>query len=304
LSTRGDTPAVDPRSVRGRSESRPVDLLVITHDRSAYLERTLRTLLADPADFRLYFWDNASSDGAADLVAAIDDPRVVEKHFSTENVMQEIPTRWFLEAAGSDVIGKVDDDTLVPEGWTERIAPALREEDRLGMIGCWTFMPEDFTRNEAVALGKVITVGRHQVLRDIAIGGTGFLVRRETAARYLSGRSHGRAFPIDRIRMTRDGLISGWYYPLLFAEHMDDPRSEFCLMKTPEDMGETAALTARARGIDTPERYLGWIIADVDRKMSRSIRRQVWDARLDRAPWTRLLRLMRRRSLGRTRPAG
>jgi hypothetical protein len=190
-------------------------------------------------------------------------------------------------------VGKVDDDTLVPSGWTEAIAPAVREEQQLGMVGCWTFMPEDFTRNETAARDKVTTVGRHQVLHDIAIGGTGFVVRREVATRYLSGRSHGRAFPIDRIRMTRDGLISGWFFPLLFAEHMDDPRSEFCLMRTAEDMSETAALTARARGFDTPARYQAWITADVDMKMSRSVRRQLWDARMDRAPWTRLGRLMR-----------
>lgn len=271
----------------------PVDLLVITHNRTDYLERTLAALFADPADFRVYMWDNASTDGAADLVAGADDPRVVERRFSKENVMQELPARWFLDVAPSDVVGKVDDDTLVPIGWTEPITAAIREEEQLGMIGCWTFMPEDFERNQKTALEKVVTVGRHQILRDIAIGGTGFMVRREVAAGYLSGRSHGRAFPIDRIRMTRDGLISGWYFPLLFAEHMDDPRSEFCLMNSPDDMGEAAALTARARGFDTPARYQAWIMADVDRKMARSVRRQLWDARVDRAPWTRLGRLMR-----------
>ncbi len=36
----------------------------------------LANLLADPSDFRLYCWDNASEDGAADLIAKLDDPRV------------------------------------------------------------------------------------------------------------------------------------------------------------------------------------------------------------------------------------
>jgi len=274
----------------------PVDLLVITHNRSAYLERTLSNLLSDPADFRLYLWDNASTDGTADLVAGCDDPRVVEKRFSEENLMQELPARWFLDVARSDVVGKVDDDTLVPIGWIQSIGAAVREEERLGMVGCWTFMPEDFERNRARALEKVVTVGRHQILHDIAIGGTGFLVRREVGQRYLSGRSRGRAFPIDRIGMTRDGLISGWYFPLIFAEHMDDPRSEFCLMNSADDMGETAALTARTRGFDTPARYQDWITADVDRKMATSVQHQLRDARLDRAPWTRLWRLAKRQA--------
>ena len=54
----------------------PVDLLLITWNRREYVEKTLANLLADPADFRLYCWDNASEDGTADLIAELDDPRV------------------------------------------------------------------------------------------------------------------------------------------------------------------------------------------------------------------------------------
>jgi glycosyltransferase involved in cell wall biosynthesis len=55
--------------------SQPVDLLLITWNRREYVEKTLSNLLADPSDFRLYCWDNASEDGTADLIASINDPR-------------------------------------------------------------------------------------------------------------------------------------------------------------------------------------------------------------------------------------
>jgi len=269
---------------------RPVDILVITHNRRAYVERTLSTLFADPTEFHVYMWDNASTDGARELVDDCDDPRIMDKHFSDENVMQEVPTRWLLDVARSDVIGKVDDDTLVPAGWTALLASAVRAESRLGMVGCWTFRPEDFERNRAAADRKVITVGSHRILADIYIAGTASLMRRDVAIRYLTDKMKGRAFPIDRYRMTWDGFISGWYFPLLFAEHMDDPRSEYSLMRGRGPMDEGAALTARTRGFETPEQFVEWLKADVDHKMARSLRRQSWEARWERAPWSRAWR--------------
>ncbi|MEQ9022138.1 MAG: glycosyltransferase, partial [Pseudomonadales bacterium] len=123
--------------------------LLITWNRRDYVEKTLSNLLVDPSDFRLYCWDNASQDGTADLIASINDPRVVKRHFNKENVNQYEPCIWFFETATSDVIGKVDDDILLPAGWTERIAPMIRQEPKFGMLGCWIFMPEDW--NESLA---------------------------------------------------------------------------------------------------------------------------------------------------------
>jgi len=270
---------------------RPVDILVITHNRRDYVERTLSRLFDDPGEFYVYMWDNASTDGARELVAEFNDPRIVEKRFSAENVMQEVPTRWLLEMSRSDVVGKVDDDTLVPAGWTEPMAAAVREEDALGMVGCWTFMPEDFVRNRLAAERKIITVGNHQILPSIYVAGTAFLMRRDIATRFLSSKSKGRSFPVDRYQMAWSGFISGWYVPLIFAEHMDDPRSEHCLMNGPGDMGDGAGLTARRRGFETPQQYLEWITADVDQQMTKSLRRQIWETRWQRAPWSRAWRL-------------
>ncbi|MEX0742345.1 MAG: glycosyltransferase family A protein [Phycisphaeraceae bacterium] len=253
----------------------PVDLLMISWNRRAYLEKTLARLLNDPSDFRLHWWDNGSTDGAADLMAETHDPRIVHKHHCPTNAMQGVPTQWFLEQAKSDVIGKIDDDTLIPPRWSEPIAAAVRAHDELGMVGCWTFWMDDYERNRAAADGRVVQFGEHGVMQAAWIGGTAVLIRKELAKRYHNRASSGREFAINRIKMTVDGYISGWYYPLIWAEHMDDPRSEHCLMTDAAGIDGQAALTARARGFTAPSQYLNWIKRDADQALTRGVRQQV-----------------------------
>jgi GT2 family glycosyltransferase len=132
----------------------PVDLLLISWNRRHYLEKTLVSLLTDPADFRLYCWDNASEDGAADLIASANDPRIIQKHFSKQNVQQRTPCLWFFEKSTSDLVSKVDDDILLPHGSIETIASLLRRDPRFGMLGCWTFIPQDW--DEQLASHKIM----------------------------------------------------------------------------------------------------------------------------------------------------
>jgi hypothetical protein len=258
----------------------PVDLLLITWNRREYVEKTLENLLADPSDFRLYFWDNASEDGTADLIAGIDDPRVEERHFSKENVMQRPPCLWFFETAKGDLCGKIDDDILLPHGWTHTIAPMLRSEPRLGMVGCWIFMPEDY--DEEKARQNIVKVGAHEVLRVLTGAGQSFLARREVLRRHIVPPGHTHGFPVDQTAMSLAGMINGFAMPLLVAHNMDDPRSEHCMMRRSKTIGAQAALTARKRGFETPEEYTAWITADARKKLGTPMREQLRRARLAR----------------------
>jgi hypothetical protein len=275
--------------------SEPVDILLITWNRAAYLEKSLPRLFNTQDDIRVYWWDNGSVDGATDVVASIHDPRIVERRLSRENVLQAVPTLWFLERSKSDVIGKVDDDTLVPAGWTKPISDLVRRHDNLGMIGCWTYWPEDFERNRETASKKIITLGEHQILQDLMIGGTAFLMRKSVARQYLLKNPDGQTFPVDRPKMTIDGRVTGWYFPLLWAEHMDDPRSSHCLMNRPGGMSTQAALTARDRGFTAPTQYLAWIQSDADQKLRRSVRKQRIEYQWNNSLVGELYRKVRRR---------
>lgn len=243
----------------------PVDLLLITWNRRTYVERSLPDLLADPADFRLHCWDNASTDGTADIIAGLDDPRVVARHFSKQNVKQRDPCLWFFDRAAGDLVGKVDDDLLLPTGWTERIAPLLRREPRFGMLGCWVFMPDDW--DEELGAHKVIAAGGARVFRSIGFAGAAFLARKETLRRYILPPEQGYGLPIDRTGMSLDGLINGCPLPLLLAHHMDDPRSPHCLANTSGDGQSPASVTARVLGFSTQAEYAAWITADARRSL-------------------------------------
>ena len=248
-----------------------VDLLMITWKRLPYVEKMLERLLGDPTDFRLYCWDNGSTDGTAELLRSVTDPRLHLLHTHHENVMQAEPTRWFLANATAELIGKVDDDTLVPTGWIEKISAAFNQHDELGMVGCWTFEPEDFERNRATAMRKVVDLGDCSLLHNAWIGGTAFLMRSSVATSYLVN-GDGTSFPVDRLRMTRDGYLSGWYFPLLHAEHMDDPRSPNCMISGD---GAPLALTAQRRGFSTSQPFVDWIKRDADKILNQSVRQQM-----------------------------
>jgi len=257
---------------------RPVDLLLITWNRHVYVEKTLAHLMASASDFCLYCWDNASKDGTADLIASLNDPRVVRKYFSTENVMQRAPSLWFFNEAKSDVVGKIDDDILLPEGWIERIAPLVRSEPRFGMLGCWIYMPEDW--DESVAEHKIIELGGIRVFRNLWIAGQSFLARREVLHRYVTPEErYGYGFPIDQTSMSADGLVNGFPLPILFGHNMDDPRSPHCLMNRPGGMGEQAALTYRVRGFETVESYADWLAADAAKLLRESVETQLREMR-------------------------
>ena len=257
--------------------SGPVHLLLITWNRREYVEKTIKTLLADPSDFHLYCWDNASSDGTADLIASIDDPRVAKQRFSKENVKQREPFLWFLEQSDGDLVGKIDDDILLPPGWTQRIAPILRREPRFGTLGCWPYMPEDW--DESLASHKIIELAGVRVFRNPWVAGHSFLARRDCLKQFISPPT-GYGLPINQFGMTRAGLINGYPLPLLQVHNMDDPRSPHCLMNRNSGLGEHAALTARVLGFESAEAYGQWIAQD-----ARQIQRDPIEIQLRRHSW-------------------
>jgi len=45
------------------------------------------------------------------------------------------------------------------------------------------------------------------------------------------------------INLALNGFINGFYYPLIYVEHMDDPKSRYCLIKDKESFETAAAVT-------------------------------------------------------------
>jgi glycosyltransferase involved in cell wall biosynthesis len=201
-----------------------IDLIFLTHNRLDYTRLSLASILADPSEeFSLTIWDNASTDGTVEyLKNEVADPRIKQIVFSKNNVGQIPALNEVWNKSKADLLGKLDNDCIVTPGWTRTLSLAHQDIPELGVVACWHFFPEDF--NQQRAQHKIQQFGRHKIFRHPWTCGTGLLFKQELFQRFGPLRGNGTTqFWMD---MAKAGHINGFYYPLVYQEHMDDPRSK------------------------------------------------------------------------------
>ena len=205
-----------------------IDLVFITYQRLEYTKLALASVLADPTEeFSLTIWDNASTDGTVDyLRKEVSDPRIADIVLCKENAGQTAAVNEIWGRSKADLLGKLDNDCLVPAGWTRTLAQAHQDIERLGVVACWHYFPDDFDYERA--RHKIQTFGRHQIFRHPWTCGTGLLIKRSDF--YAFGPIRENATTAYWLKMASAGRINGFYYPLICQEHMDDPKSRYCLM--------------------------------------------------------------------------
>lgn len=206
-----------------------VDLVFITYNRLPYTKRALASVLADPNErFSLTIWDNGSTDGTTEFLRnEVSDPRISNIIFSKENIGQTAAVNQVWSNSKAELLGKVDNDCLVTPGWTRKLAQAHEDIPQLGVVACWHFFPEDFDYERAKH--KIQRFGKHQILRHPWTCGTGLLIKRDTFERF--GPMLGRATTKYWLNIALSGYVNGFYYPLIYQEHMDDPRSKHSRLK-------------------------------------------------------------------------
>jgi glycosyltransferase involved in cell wall biosynthesis len=194
-----------------------------TYNRLNYTKLALASILADPCEeFALTIWDNASTDGTVEyLKNEVRDRRIADIIFSDQNVGQTAAVNEIWGRSKADLLGKVDNDCLVTAGWTKTLAEAHKDIDNLGVVACWHFFEEDF--NYEKAKHKIRQFGNHQIFCHPWTCGTGLLIKRDTFKKF--GRIEKSATTGYWLKMAAAGYINGFYYPLVYQEHMDDPRS-------------------------------------------------------------------------------
>jgi hypothetical protein len=215
-----------------------VDILFLVHDRAHYIRRTLPRLLASvPDGSRIWIWQNEDHREVSRLLDEhLDDPRVFRVHRHPTNAGVTAPTNWLWREAAGALVGKVDDDCLVPDGWVEALVAAHEGSRALGVIGMWPFpegdlLPETL-RHRSVALGE-----QRHLLRNCWVGGSGYLMKRECVG--MNGLvSQRRSFTRYCIDLSAFGYLVGWHYPLILQDHMEDPRSPYCTIRTDSDLVE------------------------------------------------------------------
>lgn len=232
-----------------------IDLLFITYNRLPYTELAIPSLLADPTEeFSLTIWDNGSTDGTREYLSSVDDPRIVKKVFARENVRLNGAVNDLISRSSADLAGIIFDDDLVTPGWTRPLAQAHADVPEFGMIGCWHFSPEEFDYERSKH--KIQRFGQHQVLRHPWTGVGAGLVKLETLRECGPLESH-RTTNYWR-RMAQKGYVNGYYFPLIYVEHMDYPWSEHFAYSDKFEEWLEASTGAKRHGIRTIEDAKAW----------------------------------------------
>ncbi len=244
-----------------------IDLVFITYNRLSYTKLALASVLADPTEeFSLTIWDNGSTDGTAEYLRdEVSDARIADIVLSKNNAGQIAAVNEVWGKSKADLVGKLDNDCLVTAGWTRVLARAHSDIERLGVVACWHFFPGDF--DYELARHKIQRFGKHRILRHPWTGGTGLLVKAETYRRL--GPIGKNATTSYWIRMAAAGYINGFYYPLVYQEHMDDPRSEHTLLRDAESLEKYLPASAKNFGIRTVEQWVHFLKKDA-RRLQRS----------------------------------
>ena len=226
-----------------------IDVLMVTYNRPVYTRLALASLLARSApDTRVWLWHNGNDRETLEVVEQFR-PRLFRFHHSPDNVRLTPPMNWLFENAEGEYLSKVDDDCIIPEEWDVKLGRAHDDEPRFGVIGCWRFPQEDFLPE--VAERKIKTfAGGHRLLVNMWVQGSGYLMKRACVDR-LGLLTQGRSFPDYCIELGRSGWINGWLYPLLYQEHMDDPRAEHTALRTDADLQRSLPLSAQKNGVRT-----------------------------------------------------
>lgn len=224
-----------------------IDLIFITYNRLEYTKLALASVLADPTEeFSLTIWDNASTDGTVEyLKREVNDSRIVDVVFSKENVGQTAAVNQVWSRSKADLLGKLDNDCLVTAGWTRKLAGAHNDIDHLGVIACWHYPLDDFDEDAVTKAGKIQRFGHHQVFRHPWTGGTGILIKRDTFIKF--GCITGQGTTPYWVKIASSGYINGYYYPLIPHEHMDDPKSKYCMVTDDDAIREFRDVTVVLR---------------------------------------------------------
>ena len=112
-----------------------IAVIVLTHDRVHLLERCVEDVLlrTSEATREIVIWNNASTDGTAEYLAGLDDPRLTIVNHETN-----IGTNAYADAVpmtSAPFIVELDDDVIeAPQDWDKTLLDAFRKIPNIGYL--------------------------------------------------------------------------------------------------------------------------------------------------------------------------
>lgn len=226
-------------------------VLMITYDHAEAVRRSLPVLLDTiDDDSEVWLWHNGTDEETLETTRKFaEDNRVTRFHHSVENVGLRVPTNWLWSESASTYVSKVDDDCILSPHWLDTLRTAHGAWDGFGAIGSWRHYPDEFLPDVG---GRKIEdyPGGHRLMRNHWVQGSGHLIKRADTEAFglLSDRM---SFTDWCIRAARGGRHNGFYYPFIFEDHMDDPRSANSLITSDAELLERMPLSAARNSVRT-----------------------------------------------------
>ncbi|MEM9467300.1 MAG: glycosyltransferase [Actinomycetota bacterium] len=248
------------------------DILMVVYNRPEYTRRTLPRLLdlASDEGGRVWVWQNGDDAEIGALLDEVaDHPALFRRHHEPANGPLRDATNWLWRESEGALVGKVDDDCLVHEGWLRETTADHARGRRFGALCAWHYAPEDF--DPALAAAKVQEVDGVTLLRNMWTAGSGYLMSR--ACVDDTGPIGDDETWFDYcVRASRRGWISGWPVPLRFQDHLDDPRAVGSGVSSDADLARSAPLSARSLGVDDLDGWVAALRADAHHVQTASLR--------------------------------
>ena len=182
--------------------------------------------------------DNGSTDETVNFLKKLKHPNIEKIIFNKKNQGLVKPTKIFWKEIDAELVGKIDNDILVPREWIRNLVKAHKSIPSLGVIGYSHYRKEDFNY-EKVAL-KVEEINNIKFRRQPWIGGN-YLMKKSTVLKHPYYRQSWKGFKKRVLygfnsyqeKLTNSGFIHGYLCDekkaLYNWEHIDDPRHQLFL---------------------------------------------------------------------------
>ncbi|MFA5558765.1 MAG: glycosyltransferase [Methanofastidiosum sp.] len=157
-----------------------IPILMITWNRLEYTKKAIEAIRKNTKNYILFIWDNNSTDGTKKYLKVLNDKNI-EVHFEDKNVGLVPPMNYFFEKFKNyKYIAKVDNDTIVPKGWLDKLKEVLDELPLFAVeANHYLMLNYDIKENEDYYrhFYSVDFKGSKLYLSEM-VGGTGVLIRR------------------------------------------------------------------------------------------------------------------------------
>lgn len=159
-----------------------IPIQMTTYNRLPYTKRVVAAIFKNTdLPFKLFIFDNASTDGTQKWLKTIKDSRV-EIYYSEENTGLMYPKNWILKKyPDTEYISFVDNDSIMPHGWLSKLKDVMDNFPLFNvMADHYLGMPFKLKNNQEFYehLYSIDFKGEKLYLYKLT-GGTGSLIRRQ-----------------------------------------------------------------------------------------------------------------------------